>query len=177
MVSVETISIAFTGLSVSLAAFYYISTLRNAQRTRELALKAQEQALETRQAQMFLTVYNRMLDENFMRTINDVLFNWEWRDLDDFTGKFGPDTDHYPKFNIVMMFYEGIGILVNKGLIKASLIDDFMSAGTLILWKKYSQIIYELRKYYDAPQTFEWVEYLYNQIKPIVEEQHPELKT
>ncbi|UCD46011.1 MAG: hypothetical protein JSV27_05865 [Candidatus Bathyarchaeota archaeon] len=66
---------------------------------------------------------------------------------------------------------------MSKGLIKASLIYDFMSAGTLILRKKYSQIIDELRKYYDAPQTCEWVEYLYNQIKPIAEEQHPELGT
>jgi len=32
MVTVETVSIVFTGLSISLAAFYYISTLRNAQR-------------------------------------------------------------------------------------------------------------------------------------------------
>ncbi|MCW4020706.1 MAG: hypothetical protein NWF14_05720 [Candidatus Bathyarchaeota archaeon] len=39
MVSVETISIVFTGLSVSLAAFYYISTLRNANRMRELTLE------------------------------------------------------------------------------------------------------------------------------------------
>jgi hypothetical protein len=39
----------FTGLSVSLAAFYYINTLRNAQRT-------QEMQLENRQVQIFMQI-------------------------------------------------------------------------------------------------------------------------
>ena len=38
MVTVETISIVFTGLSISLAAFYYISTLRNAEKSRKREL-------------------------------------------------------------------------------------------------------------------------------------------
>jgi hypothetical protein len=35
----------------------------------------------------------------------------------------------------------------------------------------------ERRKRLNSPSIAEWVEYLYNVIKPIVEEQHPELKT
>jgi hypothetical protein len=76
-----------------------------------------------------------------------------------------------------MMFLEGIGILVNKGMISPSFIDDFISGMTIRVWKKYGEIIFHLRERYDAPQTYEWVEYLYNEIKPITEEQHPELKT
>jgi hypothetical protein len=34
-----------------------------------------------------------------------------------------------------------------------------------------------MRKRLNYPQYGEWVEYLYNQINPIAEEQHPELKT
>jgi hypothetical protein len=59
MVSVETISIVFTGLSVSLAAFYYISTLRNAQKTQQIQL-------ETRLAQMFMGIYNQFHSVNFL---------------------------------------------------------------------------------------------------------------
>lgn len=47
MIDYQTISVVFTGISVSLAAFYYINTLRNAQRNQKLTL-------ETRRAQMFM---------------------------------------------------------------------------------------------------------------------------
>jgi len=35
----------------------------------------------------------------------------------------------------------------------------------------------EWRERFNWPQAFEWAEYLYNEIKPIAEQQHPELKT
>jgi hypothetical protein len=38
-------------------------------------------------------------------------------------------------------------------------------------------MVKEARVRENWPQLLEWIEYLYNQIKPIVEEQHPELKT
>jgi hypothetical protein len=171
---IESLALALSGFGLAASIVYYANILNNANKTRELQLKAQEQALETRQAQMFLTIYNRMLDEKFSKNVNEVLMKWEWSDWDDFLEKYGPDTDIHDTFNLVMMFYEGIGILINKGLIKASLIDDFLSAAIVIVWEKYGPIVYQLREYYGAPQTFEWVEYLYNQIKPIVEEQHKE---
>ena len=51
MVDFQTISIVFTGLSISKAAFYYISALRNSRMT-------QEHALETRQAQLYMQIYS-----------------------------------------------------------------------------------------------------------------------
>ena len=65
MVTIETISIVFTGISISLAAFYYINTLKNAQRARDLSLKAQEQASETRQAQLFMQIYSMFSSDEF----------------------------------------------------------------------------------------------------------------
>jgi hypothetical protein len=171
MVDAQTISIIFAGVSIGVAAIYYTLTLRNTQR-------AQKLQLETRQAQMFLTLFNRMLDENFAKTQRDVQWVWEWSDFEDFMVKYGPSSsENWAKFTITMMFFEGIGILVNKGIISASLIDDFISAMTIRIWNKYRRIIYDMREHYNAPQTYEWVEYLYNEIKPITEEQHPELKT
>ena len=170
MVDAQTISIIFAGASIGVAAIYYTLTLRNTQRSQKLQL-------ETRQAQMFLTMYNRILDDNFAQTLHDVQWLWEWSDFEDFDEKFGPTSENWPKFSRTMMFLEGIGILVNKGMIGASFIDDFISGMTIRVWEKYVEIIFDLRERYDAPQTYEWVEYLYNEIKPITEEQHPELKT
>jgi hypothetical protein len=171
MVDVQTISILFAGVSIGVAAIYYILTLRNTQRSQQLQL-------ETRQAQMFLSLYNRILDENFAQIQRDVQWIWEWNDFEDFMEKYGPNSqENWSKFMRTMMFFEGIGILVHKEMISASFIDDFISAMTLRIWEKYEKIIYSMREYYNAPQTYEWIEYLYNQIKPITEEQHPETST
>lgn len=74
-------------------------------------------------------------------------------------------------------FYEGIGVLVKRKLIDVNLVDDLMSGFILRSWEKIEPIIKEFRERENWPQAWEWIEYLYHQIKPIVEEQHPELKT
>jgi hypothetical protein len=170
MVEAQTISILFAGLSIAASIVYYASVLRNANKTQQIQL-------ETRQAQTFLTLYNRILDENFSQIIHDVQWVWEWSDFKDFNERYGPNSENWPRFSRTMMFLEGIGILVNKEMIRASFIDDFISGMTIRLWEKYGDIIFDLREQYDAPQTYEWVEYLYTQIKPITEEQHKELAT
>lgn len=68
MASFEFIAIILTGFGLTASILYYSSILRNANKTRELQLKAQElqlkaqeHAIETRQAQLFmqiLTHYN-----------------------------------------------------------------------------------------------------------------------
>ena len=40
---------------------YYISIMRNQQRTRDLTLKAQEQTLRTRESQLFMNIYNQSM--------------------------------------------------------------------------------------------------------------------
>ena len=56
---IETIALVLTGLGLTASIVYYANILNNANKTRELQLesqeltrKAQEQALETRQAQL-----------------------------------------------------------------------------------------------------------------------------
>ncbi len=51
---------------------YYITIMRNQQKTRELALKAQEQATETRQTQIFLRLFEQ---------INNVETQTQWAEL------------------------------------------------------------------------------------------------
>jgi hypothetical protein len=50
MVDVQTIGVLVTAANVTVAAIYYIFTLRMNMRTQELSLKAQQQNLETARA-------------------------------------------------------------------------------------------------------------------------------
>lgn len=77
----------------------------------------------------------------------------------------------------VISFYEGIGVLLKRKLIDKTLVDDLMSSSITMLWEKMEPLIRERKERANWPQIAEWFEYLYNEIKPIVEEQHPELKT
>jgi hypothetical protein len=52
MIDAQTVGVLATAASVTVAAVYYIFTLRINMKTQELALKNQQQTLETRQAQM-----------------------------------------------------------------------------------------------------------------------------
>jgi len=89
MVDYSTLSIVFTGLSISIAAFYYISTLRNTRRNQELTLRAQEQAVETRQAQLFMEMYRDFKRSDIQQAYNDIVFVWNWDNPEDFDEKYG----------------------------------------------------------------------------------------
>ncbi len=105
MVSVETVSIVFTGLSVSLVAFYYISTLRNAQKTQQLAL-------ESRQTQIFMQIYQQLNSEESFTTWAELM-NLEVADYEEFLRKY--DSVVNPKFfgkrTNIWWHYNTIGVL------------------------------------------------------------------
>ena len=81
MVDAQTVSIVFAGLSIGLAAIYYMMTLRNSQ-------KAQQLQLETRQAQLFMQIYYTWSSSETIN-IRKELRTWTWTDYDDFIQKYG----------------------------------------------------------------------------------------
>ena len=189
MVTVETLSIVFTGLSVSLAAFYYINTLRNANRMRELTLesqeltrKAQEQALETRQAQLFMNIYNQSFaNREWLKAYNKVMTT-HWDDYDDYMkmGNWMNPDDSDKEFleaqGYVSSFYEGLGVFVKEGLVDIRMIALTMTYMTTRYWEKLAPMVYELRKRNNYPRALSEFEYLYDELMKYLEE-HPELKT
>jgi hypothetical protein len=165
------------GILVGIA--YYLVIMRNSQKTRALALNAQEQALETRQAQLFNSIIQALNEKEIMAIPWELEIDWQYKDYEDFMQKYGPDTNReaYMRFHRLLTYYEGIGIYIKHGLVSAELIDDFISGDIVWIWEKYESFIFEFRKRENAPAALEHFEYLYNQIKPIRDRQHPELKT
>lgn len=168
MVEIETVSIVFTGLSISLAAFYYIMTLRNAQRT-------QQQQLETRQAQLFMQIYSGFYDKENMKSILKFINQDKYMKLD-FIKFDESQEDLYASFASVANYFEGIGVLVKRRLIDPTLVDDLMSGAATRMWETYGPNIVELREKYGYPQLYEYIEYLHDEIKSIVDKQHPDFK-
>jgi hypothetical protein len=169
LVDVQTIGVLVTAASVTIAAIYYIFTLRNNQRNIKTTL-------ETRQAQLFQSTYSRFSSKEMMLDFIKLV-SWEWRDYDDYMEKYGLNNpEEYAAFWEIANFFEGLGIYLKRGLFEADIIDDFLSGPIRIFWEKMRPIILEHRTRENWPSYFEWVEYLYNEIHPITLSQHPEMK-
>jgi hypothetical protein len=142
MATIETISIVFTGISISLAAFYYINTLRNTRKNQELTLKAQEQARETRQAQLLMQIYEGYRSSEFRVLVEEVI-NQEWMDYDDFWEKYGAINNPvaWSKWGSVAAFFNGVGVLLKKELIDIDLVEELISNQAFVLWVRMEPIL------------------------------------
>ena len=89
---IETIAFIITGLGLTASIIYYAKVLENSNKTRELQLKAQEQALETRQAQLFMPLYETYRNKEFREQITEI-WQQSWTDPNDFADKYGPDAN------------------------------------------------------------------------------------
>jgi hypothetical protein len=167
MVDIQTVGVVVTAASVTVAAIYYILTLRTNQRN----LKT---TLETRQAQLFLQLYTMFTNYEFKTKWNEVMHVWEWKDYYDFMSKYSKP-EEMSKWDVVGTFFEGVGVLVKRGLVDVTLVDDLMSGQVVSCWERFRPLIYEIRVKWDWPQCMEWMEYLYLEVKGIMETQHPEL--
>ena len=173
MVDLSEISIVLAGLSVSFAALEYVLNLRSTQKNMRLQLENTKATLETRQAELFMGLYHRWNDMEFQRCWTEIRA-WEWKDSKDFLEKYGPYTS--PESNVkravLGTFFEGMGVLVKRGLIDGALADDLMSGYIISYWRKFGPLIGELRKTY-GPTLGEYAEYLYNEVSKVYEREHP----
>ncbi len=57
----------------------------------------------------------------------------EWKDLDDWRVKYSPleNTEEGTVFQTVFVFFDGVGVLVRRGLIDISIVDELMSRAIL----------------------------------------------
>ncbi len=145
--------------------FYYVTTLRNAQKTRELTLKAQEEALETRQAQLFMHIYRDMISpEHFIGT--NELYEMEWEDWDDYNRKYSSENnpEAYALRNSTWGRINGVGLLVKAGLIDVSNVHDLMRTTILWQWEKFRDIIIRSREEWNMDNFLDGFEFIANEI-------------
>lgn len=162
--TIQAISQVMTAVGVVAAASYYILMVRNTNQNQQLTL-------ETRQAQLFMQVYDRWNSSEFIK------FWFEFKEADFEEYELGKDRELDIAIRAIGRFLEGIGVLLKRDLIDVALVDDLISGNIVEFWEKSEELVNDLRTRMGYPQYGEWAEYLYNRIKPIVEEQHPELKT
>jgi len=153
MIDLQTLSVMIATAGVTIAAIYYIMILRN--------------TIRTRQAQLFMRIYERFYDAEFSRNWNWIIFTWEFTDFDDLWEKYGPDTDieATSAFISVARFYEGIGVLVKRKLIDIKLVEDLMSEHLIRTWDKMGPFFKEARERFNWPNLFKEFENISNELE------------
>jgi hypothetical protein len=155
-------------VSLVVGIVYYLTIMRNQQ-------KSQQQQLETRQAQLFMQMYQEETKKGPHGMMG--ILEWEFTDYDDFYKKYGPDSNPEAYHDYIYELYnmEGWGVLVREEYVDIRLL-ALLSGGTVKhLWMKLQPIIYEERKIRNWPRFSIEFEYLY---ETLIEysEKHPELQ-
>ena len=163
MITIEQVIYVIPILALTASILYYSFNLRTAN-------KAQQLAIESRQAQIFMNLYDTYRDKEF-RSYTTELRGWSWQDFDEFWDKYG-EANNPEAWNIwitVALFYNGMGVLLMKNLIEIELIEELFSNVVFGAWSRMGDIILEHRnrqkRHLASRDTFHGFEYLYKELE------------
>ena len=172
-VTLQTLLTYLTLISVPVGVLYHIMTLRNTRKNQQLTL-------ETRQAQIFMNIYNNSFNNPQFWEYFQTIRLLQWKDLDEYQAVFdyiNPETrDNRLAISMILGFYEGVGVLVKENLLDIRMVALLMTGQTKDFREKIESIVEEARKYYNYPRFVSETEYLYDELMKYIEE-HPEIKT
>jgi hypothetical protein len=128
MVTLETLLDIIPVLTLVIVGAYYSLQIRNQNKTR--------------QAQLFMQLYDTYRSHDF-RKLQMSLGKHEFTDFDDFWGKYGGDgdLDAWSAWLSVAAYYNGIGVLVKKGLISIDLVEELLGNTIARQWWRLGPIL------------------------------------
>jgi hypothetical protein len=132
---------------------YYVMTVRNQNRARQIQLIAQLADFTSAESQR--RAY--------------PLLSYQWEDYDDFERKYGSDVDleGYAERYGAWSNMNRTGFLLKEGLITMDILVSTLGGqlGPLWQWRKFEPIIKRQRELYKMPLLFQWWEYLAGEIE------------
>jgi hypothetical protein len=164
---VQTISITLAGIGVFIAALNSIISSREARHDRQTDI-------QTRQAELLMELYRESRSAPFRSALVRLEHHMQWDNWDDYRQKYGPKTNVSEFVNThlrLAIFFDGIGVLVEQGLIDINLVDTLLHNQIKFWWETMGPYYLEARQqtphsekrgYYPALDS---AEHLYNLIE------------
>jgi hypothetical protein len=79
-----------------------------------------------------MNLYETYMEERYQISEALMINEWQWNDFEDFMERYGyKNPENYGKLVKEGTFLEAIGVLVNRGMIDVTLVDDLMSGSIL----------------------------------------------
>jgi len=123
-----------------------------------IALIELRNLVKTRQTDLVMRLYSTFGSREFQEAYVKVMAT-EAIDIDAFLKKQRMESWQ------VGVFFEGVGVLLHRGLIDIGLVDDLFSTPIKDAWENMKLAVEARRKRTDRPSVAEWFEYLYNEMQ------------
>jgi hypothetical protein len=121
--------------------------------------------LETRQASLFMQLYNKWSDPEFAKHYGIARYKYTQGMLELLPKMIDPyDPDIHIPFHSLGQFFEGMGMLVKKKLIDIEYVDELLSYRIVWWWERTKPVYERERKLMNNPDLYSNIEYLYNEI-------------
>jgi hypothetical protein len=149
LVDIQTIGVLVTAASVSVAAIYYILTLRN--------------TIDNRKAQLLME-YNKIYSsKEWLIDLHESL-NYEWKDFNDFWAKYGhPDPVAHSQWISIGNSMSCALLLLKYNLVNEEMLREYLGYVSMgSWWEKFGPAIKEMRTMWNLPDMFGNIEFYYN---------------
>jgi len=155
MVDVSMLSIVVTATSVTVAALFAIFQLRNLVKARKMDLIMR----------LYLNWGEVEMKKSYSRLVAVEITTYE-----DFIKRYGPyaSPDHaqiWTDLDRVCWFNNGYSYLIYKGLANKKDVIELFGHGLVPMWEKLRPVLYGVRKDLNSPKSWQWFEYMYNELK------------
>ncbi len=162
MSDVQTISIVLAGIGIFIAAINSIISSRKADQQRQTEI-------ETRQAVLFMQLYNRFTTREFRAALTEMR-SWSWDNYADFMAKYSPDTnsDAHAMHIATENDFEGVGVMVQRDLIDSTSVTDLLWMAVGNYWERFGPIWKEWRTRTGHQSLADHTESLYHHFRDLL---------
>jgi hypothetical protein len=151
VIDVTTVSIVIASTGVLAGVIYYVLEIRHQSRLRQT------------ESLIRLSPWFNMNAREVQEAITQVC-SIEYENYDDYIKRYSGKPEHMT-LKILGNYFEGIGILVSRKLVKADIVYDFWGDIIKSTWEKIGPLIKDMRKDSCDPSMFMFWENLYNEMK------------
>jgi len=155
MVDVSVLSIVIAAASVTVAAVFAVFQMRNLVKARKMDL--------------IIRLYLNWGEVEMKKSYSGLLAV-EITTYEDFIKRYGSyaSPDHaqiWTDIDRICWFVNGYSYLIHKDLANKKDVVELFGHGLIPMWEKLRPITEGLRKDLNSPKSWQWFEYLYNEIK------------
>ena len=164
---VQIVGVSATAIAAVVGVSSYINSNKRSQETRN-------RELETRQAQMFMNIYQQTTSKDFTSAWNTFMSS-QWENYREYRELY--QKKEFANASMILgMYWEGLGVLVKEGFLPIRLVALLITGMTRAFWEKLKPINEEARVDMGYVRWMSETEYLYDELLRYIDE-HPELST
>ena len=146
---------------------YYITIMRNTQKTQERTLLAQEDAEKARKRELII-LRSQSYTMEFAQAYTAVDKMDDWTTIDEFVAKYGRinNPEAFAQMNYIRNVFNSAGLLLKEKNVDPELLFQLYAPGSVIsLWEKHLPHVEQVRELFNYPGLYSGFEYLYNEAK------------